>query len=77
MTQGMEEAEVPNAFFGIFFASKTGLKETQFLETMEKSEERKRLPLVEQDWIREYLKKVGIHKCMGPDEMYPGAGWCH
>lgn len=73
----MEEAEVPHALFASVFASKTGIKETQFLETMEKSEESKRLPLVEQAWIREYLKKVGIHKCMCSDGMYPGAGWCH
>lgn len=38
MTQGMEEAEVPNAFFASVFASKTGLKDTQFLETTENTE---------------------------------------
>lgn len=69
MTQGMEEAEVPNAFFASVFASKIGLKDTQFLETMENSEARKSLPLMEEVRIRDYLKKVGIHKCMDPDGM--------
>lgn len=74
--QGMEETEVANAFCASAFASKTALRK-QFLETMVKSEARKRLPLVEQAWIREYLQKVDVHKCVGPDGMCPGAGWCH
>lgn len=56
---------LPQSLLAVF----AGLKDTQFLETTENSEARKSLPLMEEVRIREYLKKVGIHKCMDPDGM--------
>ncbi|KGL79505.1 RNA-directed DNA polymerase from mobile element jockey, partial [Tinamus guttatus] len=28
-------------------------------------------PWVEEDWVREHLRKLGTHKSMGPDGMHP------
>ncbi|KGL72272.1 hypothetical protein N309_12600, partial [Tinamus guttatus] len=28
-------------------------------------------PWVEEDWVREHLRKLDIHKSMGPDGMHP------
>ena len=44
VTQDMERVEVPNAFFTSVFASKTGLQESQALETRGKSGARKAYP---------------------------------
>ncbi|KGL72885.1 RNA-directed DNA polymerase from mobile element jockey, partial [Tinamus guttatus] len=29
-------------------------------------------PWVEEDWVREHLRKLDTHKSMGPDGMHPG-----
>ncbi|KGL79824.1 RNA-directed DNA polymerase from mobile element jockey, partial [Tinamus guttatus] len=32
-------------------------------------------PWVEEDWVREHLGKLDIHKSMGPDGMHPRVLW--
>ena len=77
MTQDMEKAEVPNAFFPSVLTSKISLPESQAVETRAKVWSKKNLCLVEEDQVREYLCKQDIHKSLGPHGMYPsveGAG---
>jgi len=71
VTQGVEGAEVLNAAFVSVFISKAGLQESQVPATMGKSLEQGRVPLVEEDRIREYLRKFDTRKSVGPDGMHP------
>ncbi|GAB0177898.1 mitochondrial enolase superfamily member 1 [Grus japonensis] len=70
-TQDMEKAEVLNAGFLSVFTSKTGLQESQVLETKGKDWSKKDVPLIEEDQIREYLSNMDTHKPMGPDGIHP------
>ncbi|PKU32263.1 rna-directed dna polymerase from mobile element jockey-like [Limosa lapponica baueri] len=49
----------------LIFTSKTGLEESRAPESKED------IPLVEEDQVREYLRKLDIHKPMGPEGMHP------
>ncbi|GAB0206764.1 mitochondrial enolase superfamily member 1 [Grus japonensis] len=66
-----EKAELLNAFFVSVFTAKVDPQESQTLEVGEKVWRKEDLPLVEEDWVREHLGKVDIHKSMGPDGMHP------
>ncbi|GAB0206434.1 mitochondrial enolase superfamily member 1 [Grus japonensis] len=66
-----EKAELPNAAFASVFTAKVAPEETQTLEVGEKVLQKEDLPLVEEDWVREHLGKVDMHKSMGPDGMQP------
>ncbi|GAB0209109.1 mitochondrial enolase superfamily member 1 [Grus japonensis] len=66
-----EKAELLNATFASLFTAKVGPQETQTLEVGQKVLRKEDLPLVEEDWVREHLGKLDIHKSMGPDGMHP------
>ncbi|GAB0207177.1 mitochondrial enolase superfamily member 1 [Grus japonensis] len=66
-----EKAELLNAAFASVFTAKVAPEETQTLEVGEKVLQKEDLPLVEEDWVREHLGKVDMHKSMGPDGMQP------
>lgn len=46
-------------------------QQSQVPETNGEVWSKKDLPLVKKDLSREYLSKSGLHKTMGPDDMYP------
>ncbi|GAB0187639.1 mitochondrial enolase superfamily member 1 [Grus japonensis] len=71
VTEDTEKAELLNAFFALIFTAKTSPQESQTLEVGEKVWRKEDLPLVEEDWVREHLGKLDIHKSMGPDAMHP------
>lgn len=71
MAQHMEKAEVLNVFFLLVFMSKTGHKKSNLPETRGKVQRMEDLPLVEEDWLRDYLSKSDICKFMGPEGMQP------
>ncbi|GAB0209097.1 hypothetical protein GRJ2_003375400 [Grus japonensis] len=66
-----EKAELLNAAFASLFTAKVGPQETQTLEVGQKILRKEDPPLVEEDWVREHLGKLDIHKSMGPDGMHP------
>ncbi|GAB0208601.1 hypothetical protein GRJ2_003325800 [Grus japonensis] len=66
-----EKAELLNAFFASVLTAKADPQESQTLEVGEKVLQKEDLPLVKEDWVREHLGKVDIHKSMGPDGMHP------
>ncbi|GAB0204618.1 mitochondrial enolase superfamily member 1 [Grus japonensis] len=66
-----EKVKLLNALFDSVFAAKVGPQETQTLEVGEKVLRKEDLPLVKEDWVREHLGKLDIHKAMGPDGMHP------
>lgn len=59
MTENMEKMLV--------FTAKNHLGESQVPEIRGKVWSKGELPSVEEDQIREYLKKLNIHKFMGPE----------
>lgn len=69
MTEDAEKAEILKAFFASLFATKANPGESPVQETRERFWRKEDLPLVEEDWIRDHLGKLGIHKLMGPDGM--------
>ncbi|GAB0206062.1 mitochondrial enolase superfamily member 1 [Grus japonensis] len=71
VTEDTEKAELLNAFFASVFTAKAGPRESQTLEVGEKVLQKEDLPLVEEDWVREHLGNLNIHKSMGPDGMHP------
>ncbi|GAB0208054.1 mitochondrial enolase superfamily member 1 [Grus japonensis] len=66
-----EKAELLNAAFVSVFTAKTGPQESQTLKVGEKVWRKEDLPLVEEDWVRDHLGKLDIHKSMDHNGMHP------
>ncbi|GAB0204029.1 mitochondrial enolase superfamily member 1 [Grus japonensis] len=66
-----EKVELLNAFFASVFTAKASPQESQTLEVGEKVWRKEDLPLVGENWVREHLGNLDIHKSMGPDGMHP------
>ncbi|GAB0199271.1 mitochondrial enolase superfamily member 1 [Grus japonensis] len=69
VTQDMEKAEVLNDFFASVFTGK-GLSLHTAQVTEGRDWENAEPPTVGEDQVREYLRKLKVHKSMGPDEMH-------
>ncbi|GAB0193858.1 mitochondrial enolase superfamily member 1 [Grus japonensis] len=67
VTQNMEKAEVLHAAFASICTSKTSFPESQVPETSGRVWSKEDIPLVEEDQVREYLRKLAVHKSVGPD----------
>ncbi|GAB0207589.1 mitochondrial enolase superfamily member 1 [Grus japonensis] len=67
----MEKAEVLNDFFASVFTSKGCSHTAQVREGKGRDWENAEPPTVGEDQVREYVRNLKVHKCMGPDEMHP------
>lgn len=57
-------------FFTSVFTSKTVLQNSQLQEARLNGQSKEGVSLVEEDQVREYLRKLDINKSVGPDEMH-------
>jgi len=71
VTEDAEKAELLNAFFASVFSAKASPQESQALEVREEACRKDDLPLVKQDFVRDHLSNLDVHKSMGPDGMHP------
>ncbi|PKU47387.1 rna-directed dna polymerase from mobile element jockey-like [Limosa lapponica baueri] len=71
VVEDTEKAELLNAFFASVFTAKAAPHESQTLETRGKVWREEDFPSVGEDWVRDHLAKLDIHKSMGPDGMHP------
>ncbi|GAB0204057.1 hypothetical protein GRJ2_002871300 [Grus japonensis] len=71
VTVDTEKAELVNAAFASVFTAKASPQENQTLKVGEKVWRKEDLPLVGENWVREHLGNLDIHKSMGPDGMHP------
>ncbi|PKU35565.1 rna-directed dna polymerase from mobile element jockey-like [Limosa lapponica baueri] len=65
------KAELLNAAFASVFTAQATPHELWTLEESEKVWTKEDLPLVEEDQVREQLRRLDIHKSMGPDGIHP------
>jgi len=71
VTDDTEKAELLNACFASVFTPKAGPQASQSLEVREEAWRKEDLPLVEEDCVRDHLRKLDAHKSMGTDGMHP------
>ncbi|PKU46275.1 rna-directed dna polymerase from mobile element jockey-like [Limosa lapponica baueri] len=71
VVEDTEKVELLNAFFASVFTAKAAPHESQALETRGKVWREEDFPSVGEDWVRDHLAKLDIHKSMGSDGMHP------
>ncbi|XP_014792346.1 PREDICTED: RNA-directed DNA polymerase from mobile element jockey-like [Calidris pugnax] len=71
VVEDTEKTELQNAFFASVFTAKAAPHESQTLETRERVWREEDSPSVGEEWVRDHLAKLDIHKSMGPDGMHP------
>ncbi|XP_068856794.1 uncharacterized protein [Aphelocoma coerulescens] len=71
VTEDAEKAELLNAFFALAFTDKTSPQGSLAQEIRVKESWKEDFPFIKEDWVREHLGKLDIHKSMGPDRMHP------
>ncbi|KAM9598579.1 uncharacterized protein ACIBXB_004267 [Morphnus guianensis] len=71
VTWDMEEAEVLDNFFASVFPGKCSSYTAQDTEGKGRDWENEEPPTVGEDQVQDHLRKLKVHKSMGPDEMYP------
>jgi len=76
VTEDVEKAELPNAFFALVFSAKAGPRESQALEIREEACRKDDSPFIKEDCVRDHLSNLDAHKSMGPMSA-EGAGRRH
>jgi len=71
VTENAEKEEWLNAFFASVFSAKAGPQEAQSPEVRKEDCRKDDLPLVEEDWARDFLGNLDSHKSMGPNGKHP------
>jgi len=66
----VEKDEVLNNFFASVFTRKCSSPTTQVTDTKGREWENEKLPTVGEDWVQGHLRKLKVHKSMGPDEKH-------
>ncbi|PKU41434.1 adaptin ear-binding coat-associated protein 1 [Limosa lapponica baueri] len=71
VTEDAGKAEVLNAFFASVFTAQVTPQDPWTLEESEEVWTKEDLPLVEEGQVRDQLRRLDIHKSMGPDGIHP------
>ncbi|PKU44861.1 rna-directed dna polymerase from mobile element jockey-like [Limosa lapponica baueri] len=71
VTEDTGKVELLNAFFASLFTAQATPQEPWTLEESEEVWTKEDLPLVEEDQVRDQLRRLDIHKSMGPDRIHP------
>ncbi|PKU48534.1 rna-directed dna polymerase from mobile element jockey-like [Limosa lapponica baueri] len=71
VTEDAGKAELLNAFFASVFTAQATPQEPWTLEESEKVWTKEDLPLLEEGQVRKQLRRLDIHKSMGPDGIHP------
>ncbi|PKU42641.1 rna-directed dna polymerase from mobile element jockey-like [Limosa lapponica baueri] len=71
VTWDIEKAEVVTDFFASVFTSKCSSHTAQVKEGKDRDWENEEPPTEGEDQIQEHLRKLKVHKSMGPDEIHP------
>ncbi|NXU46786.1 YTX2 protein, partial [Drymodes brunneopygia] len=70
-TEDIKKAEVLNAFFASVFTPAGFPQEPLIPIAPEEVRIKEEFALVDEDWVRDQLSNLDIHKSMGPDGMHP------
>ncbi|XP_071671878.1 synaptonemal complex protein 2 isoform X2 [Patagioenas fasciata] len=70
VAEDTEKGELLNAFFFSVCSARGGPEEPHPAEAPEEAREMEEFALVDEDWVREQLGNLDIHKSMGPDGMH-------
>lgn len=66
----MENTDILNAMCASVLTTRTGLQISQILETKGNSWNKEVMSLVGENYVREYLSKLDIHRSVVPNGMY-------
>lgn len=64
-----EKVDLLKDFFASVFTAKASPQESQTLEAREKVCRKEGLPFVKEDWARDRIEKLDIHKLKGPQQV--------
>jgi len=70
-TEDKEKAEVLNAFSMSVFKSHTRYSQVLYSDLVVSVREQNKLPMVQEETVRDLLFHMDCHKSMGPDEIHP------
>jgi len=66
-----EKAEVLSNIFASVFTGNLSPRPSRVKGLKDRDKRGKAPPTVREDWVRDHLRNMNIHKPMGPNEMHP------